>query len=249
MRGKIAFSRITVLDNAGNVTPRHLNKHIDYSACCTLNPTENATSVAFPIGMEITANGQTLYVAALGSSKVAVYNTAQLENDTFVPNTANQIPVSGGGPTGLVLDESANRLYVLTRFDNSIKIINTQSKTEIGQRVDVQSRTGAHRQRAALPLRCLVQLPATAIRPCFSCHIFGDTDHLAWNLGNPDQPNTSDPNVKQNISPRFGFAAMKGVMATQSLRGMDNMGPMHWRGDRTGGNVGAERPAEFRRLQ
>ena len=24
-------------------------------------------------------------------------------------------------------------------------------------------------------------------------------------------------------------------MATQSLRGMDNMGPMHWRGDRTGG--------------
>jgi hypothetical protein len=28
---------------------------------------------------------------------------------------------------------------------------------------------------------------------------------------------------------------MKSVMATQSLRGMDNMGPMHWRGDRTGG--------------
>ncbi len=28
---------------------------------------------------------------------------------------------------------------------------------------------------------------------------------------------------------------MKGVMATQSLCGMDNMGPMHWRGDRTGG--------------
>jgi hypothetical protein len=27
---------------------------------------------------------------------------------------------------------------------------------------------------------------------------------------------------------------MKGVMTTQSLRGMDNMGPMHWRGDRTG---------------
>ena len=25
-------------------------------------------------------------------------------------------------------------------------------------------------------------------------------------------------------------------MTTQSLRGMDNHGPMHWRGDRTGGN-------------
>jgi hypothetical protein len=27
---------------------------------------------------------------------------------------------------------------------------------------------------------------------------------------------------------------MKGPMVTQSLRGMDNHGPMHWRGDRTG---------------
>jgi hypothetical protein len=60
-------------------------------------------------------------------------------------------------------------------------------------------------------------------------------DHLAWNLGDPDQRNVNDPNVKQNISPRYGFASMKGLMVTQSLRGMDNMGPMHWRGDRTGG--------------
>ena len=132
VRGRIAFSRITVLDTAGNVSPRHLNKHIDYASCCTPNPNENATSVAFPLGMEITANGETLYVAAVGSSKIAVYDTAQLENDTFVPSTANQIPVSGGGPTGLLLDEHASRLYVLTRFDNSIKIINLNTKQETG---------------------------------------------------------------------------------------------------------------------
>jgi DNA-binding beta-propeller fold protein YncE len=29
VHGKIAFGRITVLDNAGNVKPRHLNKHIN----------------------------------------------------------------------------------------------------------------------------------------------------------------------------------------------------------------------------
>jgi hypothetical protein len=32
---------------------------------------------------------------------------------------------------------------------------------------------------------------------------------------------------------------MKGPMTTQSLRGMANHGPMHWRGDRTGGNEAA----------
>lgn len=72
LRGAIAFSRITVLDRAGNVTPRHFNKHINYAVCCGPNPIENATRVAFPVGMEIT------------------------------------IPVSGGGPTGLALDEDTD---------------------------------------------------------------------------------------------------------------------------------------------
>src|SRR5207247_354063 len=77
---------------------------------------EDATSLALPLGMAITPDGTTLYVAAMGSSKIGVYSTAALESDTFVPSTANQIPVSGGGPTGLALDAGTHRLYALTRF-------------------------------------------------------------------------------------------------------------------------------------
>ena len=51
VRGKIAFSRITVLDGAGNVAPRHLNKHIDYSSCCTLKLTE--VTVRVPHSVQI----------------------------------------------------------------------------------------------------------------------------------------------------------------------------------------------------
>ena len=41
------------------MTPRHLNKHIDYDTCCAPIPNpENAKSVAF-MGMAITQNGQT----------------------------------------------------------------------------------------------------------------------------------------------------------------------------------------------
>jgi hypothetical protein len=234
VRGRIAFSRITVLDSSGNVAARHLNKHIDYTACCAPNPKENARSVAFPLGMEITADGRTLYVAALGSSKVAIYDTTQLENDSFVPSVDNQISVSGGGPTGLALDERANRLYVLTRFDNTIKTIDLRTKMEIGRAV-LFNPEPAHIVKGRRFLYDASFSSSHGDSACASCHIFGDTDHLAWNLGNPDNANLRDPNVKQNASPRFGFAAMKGVMATQSLRGLDNMGPMHWRGDRTGG--------------
>ena len=36
------------------------------------------------------------------------------------PRASNQIALSAGGPTGVVLDEANQRAYVLTRFDNSI---------------------------------------------------------------------------------------------------------------------------------
>jgi len=66
----------------------------------------------------VTKDGATLYVAALGSSKGrACFSTSQIEDNSFTPNAARQIPVSGGGPTGLALDEGRGQLYVLTRFD------------------------------------------------------------------------------------------------------------------------------------
>jgi DNA-binding beta-propeller fold protein YncE len=67
-------------------------------------------------GMAVTADGSTLYVAAFGSSKVGVYSTSALENDTFVPGDGSHIALSGGGPSGLVLDEArATASYVTIR--------------------------------------------------------------------------------------------------------------------------------------
>src|SRR5262249_55085735 len=78
---------------------------------------------------------------------------------------------------------------------------------------------------------------------CSSCHVFGDMDSLAWDLGNPDNTVLNNPNpiLVDNPLPQFfnamkNFHPLKGPMTTQSLRGMANHGPMHWRGDRTGGN-------------
>src|SRR5262249_52997675 len=71
---------------------------------------------------------------------------------------------------------------------------------------------------------------------CASCHIFGDFDSLAWDLGNPDDVVTPNPNPFEfNIGADTSFHPLKGPMTTQSLRGLANHGPMHWRGDRTRG--------------
>jgi len=257
VRGHLHESRITVLGRAARVEPRHLNKHIDFSQCCAPIPNEeNATSMAFPQGMAITGDGSTLYVAAFGTSEIAVYNTHALENDTFVPSTAHQIPVSGGGPSGVALDEKHDRLYVLTRFDNAISFIDTASRTEIGH-VAMFNPEPQHIVEGRPFLYDASFTSSHGDSACASCHVFGDFDSLAWDLGDPgeDQTDNSGPfRVDEGIGffllraidlatgrllanpVNQHFRPMKGPMTTQSLRGLDNHGSMHWRGDRTGGN-------------
>jgi YVTN family beta-propeller protein len=240
IRGHLHESRITVLNPVGGVTPRHLNKHINFGSCCSPVPNaESEKSLALPQQMAITSDGSTLYVAALGSSKIGIFNTAALENDTFTPSTANQILVSGGGPGGLVLDESKHRLYVLTRFDNSISVINTFTKAETAH----VSMHNSEPPSVVNGRRFLYDASFTSSHgdsACASCHVFGDFDSLAWDLGNPDQVVAPIPGPFILDPLDFGVPhvhhPMKGPMTTQSLRGMANHGPMHWRGDRTDGN-------------
>ncbi|MFY9824110.1 MAG: beta-propeller fold lactonase family protein [Thermoanaerobaculia bacterium] len=247
LRGHLHESRITVLSPGGStprVAPRHLNKHIDYNHCCAPTPNdENERSLAFPQGMAVTGNGATLYVAALGSGKVGVFSTAQLETDTFVPSTANQISVSGGGPTGLALDEDRRQLYVMTRFDNGISIVDTRTRAETAH-VAMHSPEPPSIVAGRQFLYDAKLSSSHGDSACASCHVFGDFDSLAWDLGNPDAKVIDNPgpfnstlvNIVTGQPMEPIFHPMKGPMATQSLRGMANHGPMHWRGDRTGGN-------------
>lgn len=239
VRGQFIENRISILDKSG-VSHRHLNKHIDYSECCNEIPNdENARSLAMPLGMAITDDGKTLFVAGFSSSKIGVYDTAKLEDDSFVPSTANQIPVAGGGPSGLILDEKRKRLYALTRFDNSVSVIDTNTKAEVSHVAMFNPEPASIVEGR----RFLYDASYTSARgdsSCGGCHIFGDMDQLAWDLGDPDIAAVPMSGYFRNTAELLGssvkheFAAMKGPMTTQSLRGMANHGPMHWRGDRTG---------------
>ncbi len=172
----------------GSVAPQHLNKHINYNACCAPTPNaESEKSLAQPTGMAVSGNGSTLYVAAFGSSKTEI----------------GHVPMYDPEPASIV--EGRQFFYDARR-------------------------TSSHGDSS-----------------CASCHIFGDLDSLGWNLGNPDGSVFDDPTPIVPFLPPFDvldpalglprtFHPMKGPMTTQSLRGMANHGPMHWRGDRTGSN-------------
>jgi DNA-binding beta-propeller fold protein YncE len=258
VQGHLAETRITVISGS-TVTPRHLNKHIDYSKLAGdpgFDPTAKNHSLSTPLDMAVTTDGRTLFLAAFGSSKIGVFDTAALENNTFDPRTisSNYIPVSGGGPSGLVLDEARGRLYVMTRFDNSVKVIDLASKQEIGQ--SALPNPEPESVVAGRPmLYDATRFSGNGEASCASCHIFGDMDDLAWDLGNPDAPVTKSP-LQINfgdilrlipILPALNgtgevddFHSMKGPMTTQTLRGLRNSGAMHWRGDRSNGAFGID---------
>ncbi len=243
VRGNLAQSRITILDPVGStVTPRHLNKHIPYGTVPIPAGIEDR-SLATPLGMAFSADGNTVYVAGFGSGRIGVYDVPGLEADTFTVLASDHIAVGGGGPSSVLVN--GDKLYVTTRFDNALRVIETATETET-QRIPLTN-PEPDNVIAGRPFLYDANLTGSnGEASCASCHIFGDMDDLAWDLGDPDGNVVFNGNPFNPVTPVVvippnirDFHPMKGPMTTQSLRGLDNMGPQHWRGDRQGDEIAA----------
>nr|MBX2882072.1 hypothetical protein [Granulosicoccus sp.] len=235
VRGNIAQSRVTVIDDQ-TIKPRNLNSHIDHSQPLATDE-QRSLSLAQPLGMDITSDGSTLYVAGFGSQKIAVYDTTELDTNSFNVSASSQITLSAGGPTAVVLDEPRGRLYAMTRFNNSIATIDTSLNQEV-ESVALFNPEPPHVIAGRSFLYNAGPHSSHGDASCALCHVFADVDAMAWDLGNPDLDVVANPNrfVNLVLSPEepASFHPLKGPMTTQSLRGLANSGPMHWRGDRTG---------------
>jgi DNA-binding beta-propeller fold protein YncE len=255
VQGHLSESRITVIDpGTSSVSAKHLNQHIDYSKLHTdvpdlVDPTQINHSLATPLQPVVSSDGNTIYLAAFGSARIGVFSSADIEDPAFAANfdptveSANYIS-TGGGPSGLVLDETNDRLYVMTRFDNSVVVIDPSTKATL-ETHSLHNPEPADVVTGRPFLYDAVNTSGNGEASCSSCHIFADFDSLAWNLGDPDatmstnnQPQP-DP-LLQLTNPTEPFHPMKGPMTTQTLRGMATHGGLHWRGDRVDGFFGTD---------
>jgi DNA-binding beta-propeller fold protein YncE len=255
VQGHLSESRITVIDPSGpSVAAKHLNQHIDYSKLHTdvpdlVDPTQINHSLATPLQLVVSSDGNTIYMAAFGSAKLGVFSSADIEDPAFSANfdptveSANYIS-TGGGPSGLVLDETNNRLYVMTRFDNSVAVINPSTQATLETHA-LHNPEPSDVVMGRPFLYDAVNTSGNGEASCSSCHIFADFDSLAWNLGDPDgltsTNNQPQPDPLLEIADPTGpFHPMKGPMTTQTLRGLATHGAMHWRGDRADGFFGTD---------
>jgi DNA-binding beta-propeller fold protein YncE len=257
VQGNLSQSRVTILDPGGSKDIQHLNQHINYAQLHTDAGADHAAinaqiphSLATPMLPTIHSSGSPIYIPAFGSSKIGVFTQAELEDASFETSfdptveSADYLSTTGGGPTGAALDETNDRLYVMTRFNNSVEVIELGSGTT----------SAVHALHNPEPpevvdgrpfLYDAVATSGNGEASCSSCHIFGDMDSLAWNLGDPDGAqglnNIPQPDpILQLTDPTGPFHPMKGPMTTQTLRGMSTHGGMHWRADRVDGFFGTD---------
>jgi hypothetical protein len=250
VRGHMVENRLAIVDPAGGAPALvDLNVHIDRRSDPAANLAERQASVSQPGMLVWRRDGSVGYLAAIGSRKVLAVDGGCLSGGCiFGPDRSHPRAVEvGEGPTGVALHEGANRLYVLNRFSNSISIVDAAALQEVGE-VALHDPSSNTIRRGRRFLYDAIHTSGHGDAACSSCHLFGDMDGLAWDLGNPEGEfvpyGTPGDNVRfvlpfngqpVECNPAMcaahdGFDPQKGPMATQTLRAM--LEPLHWRGDR-----------------
>ncbi|HEX7878736.1 MAG TPA: FlgD immunoglobulin-like domain containing protein [Candidatus Eisenbacteria bacterium] len=217
LRGRFGQYRVSIIDpGPATVTPVNLNPHIN-TAITPGPPSEIALSLSQVNGGDWSADGQSLYLAALGSGTLAVVNPSGV--------VTARVAV-GQGPTAVQVDDARGLVYVLNRFTNTVATVDRNTLTVTGE-----TSLGYQPEPAAIVAGRKFLYDARLSSghgdlACASCHAFGNLDALAWDLGDPTGTLAPAP-------PGFpAFHPMKGPMTTQSLRGLAGTAPFHWRGDR-----------------
>ncbi|MDG2149185.1 MAG: hypothetical protein P8N09_06655 [Planctomycetota bacterium] len=217
---------------SGDALKFDLNPHLDYTTS-TLPQAKRNKSVGDPRQVIWDELGQHAYVAGMGSDNVIVIDASGSR-----VRSNNPIQV-GGGPSGLALLSSMNRLFVLNRFDGSISTINTNTQKQ-AHRHPFFDPTPSHIKQGRKFLYSTHDTSGLGQLACASCHVDARTDRLAWDLGDP--AGAMAPIEGQNLgmnNPDLSlfmedFHPMKGPMVTQTLQDIIGKEPLHWRGDKNG---------------
>jgi DNA-binding beta-propeller fold protein YncE len=243
VRGNTTKNRVTIIDGS-SVTPYNLDHHINFDLPFGSHVSEldKLTSTAQP-GSMVYHNDE-LWVLAFGSNKIQIFSdpVATGNGSWFDSPWAGflSLRLPGGGPAGIVMQDYRDRAYVYSRYDHQLSVISSTNKFVINT-IDLFSPEPASVKQGRPFLYDAELTSSNGTGSCGSCHIFGDLDGLAWDLGDPDASVIDNPNTflpaSLSIIGKPQFHPMKGPMTTQTLRGIADSGPMHWRGDRTGTNA------------
>jgi DNA-binding beta-propeller fold protein YncE len=232
LNGRFLKVKMATFGNNGLNHEFDLNPHLDYTKI-RIPQIERNKSIGDPRGLAIESAGQRTWITGMGSNNILVVN-------------ANGSPLSrinvAGGPTGIVIDDSRNRVYILSRFAGAIVSLSLSGRSVLNT-TPFFDPTPAHIKGGRPFLYNTHISSGLGQASCASCHVDGRTDRLVWDLGNPAGAVVSRTDVKGKV---WEFHPMKGPMKTQTLVDIIGSPSLHHRGDR---NSLADFAAAFPNLQ
>ncbi|MEM6801413.1 MAG: PKD domain-containing protein [Bacteroidota bacterium] len=214
------FMRVNISQftpGSSNVDITDLNNHLTYATPSVSNVLKEK-SIGDPRGIAWTSNGGFAYVTGMGSNNVIIID----QNGGRALGDPIEV---GEGPTGVVVDQNRDQVYVLNKFGASISTVSMSLDIELSQTPFFDpTPTVIKNGRKHLYDTHLGSGNGTI--SCASCHVDGKWDRLAWDLG--------DPSGNIETIGGMDFHPLKGLKVTQSLIDIIDKGEglLHWRGDR-----------------
>ncbi len=235
LRGHFVDNRVAVV-TPDDIDLIDLNPGVDYTVLP--NPAAQSTALAQPGSLAFSADGSRLWIAAFASDRIARLDpeTGEVASRVDLRTGADTSSAAMRGPRGLALDEVRGRLYVLNKLSASLTIIATDTETVLDEMPLSAHDPMPRAVREGRGYLFDARLSGNGTNSCGICHIDADRDGLAWDLGDPggDMLTVLGANLSvHDTKPRPRVMhPMKGPMVTQTLRGMQNGAPFHWRGDK-----------------
>jgi len=216
----IARHRISRATPGGATVPQ-ATTHVDLNLAADRHPLLPTSAVLFALPNEIEQTAAGLLFACCYDTR----NTAVV--DLATNQVIASLAASGFGPRGLALDAAAQHAWVFNRADATIdefSLVGLAPGAQLAPTASVA--VGFDPTPAHVKSGRLVHIDATnsstGTQSCNTCHVDGHADRIAWLLGEFTGSLPTLPVVKED----------KKVKVTQSLRGIEETAPFHWRGDR-----------------
>lgn len=239
---KHRLSRIALPDTS--VTHHDLNPGI--ARAITPTPASISLALAQPTALVFSSDGSRAWTAAYNSDRIA-------EIDTTTGDILRRVDIraDGGlvrGPRALALSADGSRVFVLNKISDTLTTIATAGGERIAESRIGSANTLPTAHRIGRGVLNDARLSGNGTISCASCHIDGEHDGLAWDLGDPAGAMVAIPSADLSIHDTVVYNRdlhpMKGPMVTQTLRGLalnDStvttpaaavVTKFHWRGDK-----------------
>lgn len=230
LKGHVVDNRISRLDRASGAADEVSITDLNLQSGNGRLPTtgEPATAIAQPTDVIFTPAGEKAFVASFGTDRIGVFDAAgNLRTSIGLTSTSEEPanPQRKRGPRALAMHRNGTTLYALNRLSNSVSVVETEAQRVVAEAMLQDPTPDVIRSGRGYLFDATLSGNGTV--SCASCHVDGDRDGLAWDLGDPGGTLFSN-GTAQTVHP------MKGPLLTQTLRGLAGETMFHWRADRPG---------------